>query len=526
VVGVLLTAICRLTAALIETRAGAASSTATTRSIVNATTEGVVLLSEEGKIESLNGAAESMFGYAAAEVVGKDLNQLLPSLNGWSATETTADHFPHGVTCEPAHRSERNGKRKDGSTFRVEVGLGQVRSADGKRFTAVLKDLSGRSQAEEARVRSERFLQKVIDELPEPLMVVGRDHEIILANRAVRNAVGGRDPVSEGLACYQASHHQEQPCTDASHPCPLREVISTRKPTAVTHTHLDAEGNELLMEIIAAPILDGAGEVIQVIESCRDITARVRAEDDARQRQAEMAHVARLATMGEMAGGMAHELNQPLFAIVNYLQACQERIRAGAADADGLLEDLSQAAAQAERAGNVIEHIRMFLRKEKLLRAEVDLNRLVKDAVSLMETEVRRNGATLRLALADSLPNIRVVPLQVEQVVVNLIQNGLDAMKETKVDERLLVISTGTGRNRDVEFSIEDRGSGLPDGEAERMFDPFFTTKSNGMGMGLSIARSIVETHGGRLWATPGQDVGATFRFSLPASNGDVDNGK
>lgn len=525
--------ICRLSAAYLAARRQAdtcarklTERTAKTRAIVDTAADGIVTLDERGVIESFNAAAESMFGYNAEEVIGKNVKLLLPKTGEWPDDELITHRPAGGKVAGFGRRREHDGRRKDGTVLPVEVAVSELNLPDRKLFTGVFHDLSRHKRSEEALVKSERFLQTVIDEIPEPLMVVGRDHEIILANRAVRETAGGQDPVSGRLRCYQASHHRDEPCQDEQHPCPLREVISTRKPTVVMHTHFDAAGNELLMEIIAAPIFSESGEVIQVIESCRDITARVRAEDSARQRQAELAHVARLATMGEMAGGLAHELNQPLFAIVNYLQACRERIRAGSGDANGLLEDLSQAAAQAERASNVIEHIRMFLRKEKLQRASVNLNNLVRDAISLMGAELRRNGTTLHLALGESLPAVRAVPLQLEQVVVNLIQNGLDTMKDTGANDRLLTIRTTMGKHGGVEFSIHDTGAGLPDGETERIFDPFFTTKSNGMGMGLSIARSILEAHAGRLWATPGRDVGTTFLFSLPASHGDGNNGK
>jgi len=378
-----------------------------------------------------------------------------------------------------------------------------------------------RRQAEAAVRESRRFLQTIIDDIPEALMVIDRDYRIVLANRVVKEMAGGRDPVSGCLTCYQALHHRLTPCSEEEHPCPLRQVISTKAPVTVTHTHSDAEGNELLMEIFAAPVFDETGKVVQVIEACRDITARVRAEEQARQRQAELAHVARLGTMGEMAAGLAHELNQPLSAIVNYVQACLERIQSGAGDPSELLSDMEQAAAQAERAGEIVERIRKFVRKPEARRTAMDPNTLVREAADLVKTELRHHEVQLILDLTDPLPKVEADSIQIEQVIVNLIRNSMEAMSETRGDGRRLVIQTSSAGHDAVECAISDTGPGLSADVGERAFDPFFTTKPDGMGMGLSICRTIIEAHGGRLWATPNPERGATFRFTLPIEGGD-----
>ncbi len=379
-----------------------------------------------------------------------------------------------------------------------------------------------RQQAEAAVRESRRFLQTIIDNIPEALMVVDRDYHIVLANRVVQQMAGGEDPVSKCLTCHQASHYRETPCCEEEHPCPLRQVISTKAPLTVVHSHFDADGNELLMEIFAAPVFDASGEVVQVIEACRDITARVRAEEQARQRQAELAHVARLGTMGEMAAGLAHELNQPLSAIVNYIQACLERIQLGAGDPKELLSDMEQAAAQAGRAGEIIERIRKFVRKPEAPRTAMDPNILVREAADLVRTELRHLEVQLILELTDPLPKVEADSIQIEQVIVNLIRNSMEAMSEAGGDRRRLVIQTSNAGRGTVECAISDTGPGLSADVGERAFDPFFTTKPNGMGMGLSICRTIIEAHGGRLWATTNLERGATFRFTLPIEGGDL----
>ncbi|UCC30502.1 MAG: PAS domain S-box protein [Phycisphaerales bacterium] len=402
--------------------------------------------------------------------------------------------------------------------------LGEVtREVDGTpvRMVGTVIDITDRKRAEGAVQESRRFLQTVIDDIPELLMVIDRSYRIILANRAVRELSGGQDPVSGCLTCFQASHRRDAPCSESEHPCPVRQVIATKAPVTVTHTHFDANGQELLVEIFAAPVLDEAGEVAQIIESCRDITARVRAEEEARERQAELARVSRLGTIGEMATGLAHELNQPLAAIVNYIQACLERMRSGKGDLKELLVDMEQAAAQAERAGEIIEFIRDFVRKREPRRVAADFNALVQGATDLVRLEARRGNVQLHLELADSLPPVTADSIQIQQVVVNLARNGLEAMEETEAGAKNLTIRTSKAGGSSVECAVADTGPGLSKDAMNRLFDPFYSTKPNGLGMGLSISQSIIEGHGGRLSAETAPDGGTMFRFTLPLVDGD-----
>jgi C4-dicarboxylate-specific signal transduction histidine kinase len=249
----------------------------------------------------------------------------------------------------------------------------------------------------------------------------------------------------------------------------------------------------------------------------RTRAAEVLEETRARQHQAELAHAARLNTLGEMAAGLAHELNQPLAAIVNYARGCALRLRAGEVDREQLIEVIEEMSEQALRAGEVLRRIREFARSGELHRERLDPNELVREAARLAAVDARRLGVAMHLEPCADAPAVDVDRIQVEQVILNLVRNGFEAMQGAPRRPRELAIRTSTTALGDIEIAVSDTGAGLPEDVAVRVFDPFFTTKPDGLGLGLAISRTIIEAHGGRLWASNGSP-GATFRFTLPAA--------
>jgi two-component system, LuxR family, sensor kinase FixL len=239
-------------------------------------------------------------------------------------------------------------------------------------------------------------------------------------------------------------------------------------------------------------------------------------EERAREHQAHLAHVLRVSTMGEMAAALAHELNQPLGAIVNYANGIGVRLREGGLAPDDLRDAVGHIAAEGLRAAEIIRRAREFVRLGVANREPADVNEVVREAVQLIGADARRIGVPIRLALESRLPLVDMDRIKVEQVILNLLRNGLDAMSEPDPDRHELVVQTTIPAEDTVEVSVRDSGVGMSPATRERIFDPFFTTKTGGLGMGLSISRSIVEAHGGRLWATGNPDRGMTFSFSLP----------
>ena len=259
-----------------------------------------------------------------------------------------------------------------------------------------------------------------------------------------------------------------------------------------------------------------------------EMAERRRAQEDARERQKEMDHVARLSILGEMASNLAHELNQPLGAIANYARGCTRRLEAGTGNPDQLLEVTRAIAEQADRAGQIIARIRNFVRKRPSQLEPIDVNEAIRAAVALCEGQARNGNVPIVLSLGDDLPPVPADRVQIEQVVLNLVKNALDATTEAAPgpsDRKVTVRSGRDGEGR-VEVAVADHGHGMSEEARSRLFDPFFTTKAGGMGLGLSICRSIVETHGGNLRATDNAGGGVVMRFVLPVANGAPPSGE
>jgi C4-dicarboxylate-specific signal transduction histidine kinase len=226
--------------------------------------------------------------------------------------------------------------------------------------------------------------------------------------------------------------------------------------------------------------------------------------------------VARLSTIGEMAAELAHELNQPLAAISNYAGGCVRRLQADSGEPRELIAALEEITLQANRASEILKGIRNFARKREAQRALVDINAYVSAVASRAAFAARKHQVTIQFELNDALPLVAADGIQLEQVLLNLLLNGFEAMHDVDESRRQLHIRTAATAEQLIEVTVTDHGHGFPPEIAEDIFHPFFTTKPEGLGMGLSISRSIVEAHGGKLTAVLNHDHGATFRFTLP----------
>jgi C4-dicarboxylate-specific signal transduction histidine kinase len=263
------------------------------------------------------------------------------------------------------------------------------------------------------------------------------------------------------------------------------------------------------------PRYDLQGEFLGYIGSCIDVTERKDAEADAQASRRELAHVNRATTLGELAGSIAHELNQPLSAILSNAQAGLQFLESGSADAKEMRDIFMDIVGQDRRAAEVIVRMRALLRKGEVQMQAEDLNQIIADVLKIMHSELVLRSVAIATRLGTDLPKVHADRIQLQQVLMNLIVNACDAMSANPAGERQLSIETEQIDASCIELSVRDCGHGLAREDLERVFEPFYTTKTTGLGLGLAICRTIIGVHGGRIWVANNKDRGATVRFTL-----------
>ena len=276
------------------------------------------------------------------------------------------------------------------------------------------------------------------------------------------------------------------------------------------------DGSLLDVALTISPIKDAAGGIVGASKLARDITERKRAEDALRQAQADLAYMSRVTTMGELTASLAHEIRQPISAAVTNAKTCLRWLRRDEPDVAEACEAASRLVKDVMRAADIIGRITSLFKKGALQRDLVDVNELIREMIVLLRSEASRYSISIRSELAENLPKVMADRVQLQQVFMNLMLNAIDAMKEGSGGSELTIKSEAG--DAQLLISVSDTGAGLPPEHAEQIFKAFFTTKDAGTGMGLPISRSIIESHGGRLWATGVPGSGATFQFTLPAT--------
>jgi PAS domain S-box-containing protein len=369
------------------------------------------------------------------------------------------------------------------------------------------------------------FLQSVIDGIPESLVVIDLDYRILLANRAVRELSGWQDPVSGRLTCHRVLHGSPTPCEGPEHFCTLEEVVRKKAPVTVTHTHVDSRGREALVEIVAAPIFDEAGEVTQIVESGRDVSERIRAEEARRRLEARMREVQNLESLAVLAGGIAHDFNNLLAVIIGNTDVLCSELPPDSRTH----ESVNEIEAAAQRAAHLVRQMMEFSGRNRFVVLPLDLNEPVKEMVELLKSSLAR-GVVVECDLPDRLPSIEADPTQIPRLVMNLITNASEAIRDENG-----VISIGTGSidcdraylgqtylGEDlpegvyVYLDVVDDGCGMDEETRQRIFEPFFTTKFVGRGLGMAAALGIVRGHAGTVEVSSEVGAGTKVRVLFP----------
>jgi PAS domain S-box-containing protein len=415
------------------------------------------------------------------------------------------------VTVEHIHHD------KDGNAMIVEVHAYPVFDDEGNVVQVIeyCLDISKRKMVEEALRRERDFAQTLIDTTQAIILLLDSKGRISRFNPYMEQVSGYKLDEVQGkdwFTTFLPKRDQKR----------VRELFLRAREGVQTRGNINAivtkDGREREIEWYDKTLEDADGKVVGVLATGQDITERKQIEQREREHQAQLAHASRLTTVGEMASSLAHELNQPLCAILTHAEGCSRMARSRAADDEEMLGKLDTIAAQAERAGEIVRRVRSFVRKEPPRQQIVHLGKIVRECLAFLKLKTQSHGVSVELDLDEGIPAVFADTVQIEQVVLNLARNGIEAMQDPEILDRRLTIRNSKRADGWVEVAVRDTGKGLPKKELDKVFEPFFTTKADGLGIGLSVSRSIVESHGGRLYARANPDGGMTFSFSIPAA--------
>jgi two-component system, LuxR family, sensor kinase FixL len=487
------------------------------QAVLDAAVDAVVLFDHEGRIELLNHAGERMFGYNEQEVIGLKVNILLPEPYRSQHDDYLRHYIEAGEPRIIGIGRELLAKRRDGSEFSAELAVGRVQGTDPPRFVGFIRDITVRRNAEEALRRSEAQLTiaQEIANLGNYVVHADGKFEDYWSPHLYR--VLGRRYGEPYIGVYEYLEPMVHPADRARWQAARDELETGARSMDIEYRVIHPDGSLRYVHHIAQTTRRPDGRVLRQVGTLHDITDRRRAEDEARQMQDRIAHFGRISTMGEMAAGIAHEVNQPLTAIATYAQACQRLIAANDFSQEEVEAALNHIGAQALRAGEVIRRLRTFVKNREVRRELIEANRLLEDVVTLAQTDARHNGVRIVLEPSAESPQVQADAVQIQQVILNLVRNSIDAMLTVPEVRREILLRTSVDSEGDVEFMVADRGTGVDPAAMAELFNPFFTTKPGGTGLGLSISRSIVRAHGGKLWCSANPGGGARFFFTLPA---------
>jgi two-component system, LuxR family, sensor kinase FixL len=479
------------------------------RAVVDTAVDAIVVIDRTGAIRSANRATERLFGYSADELLGKNVKILMPEWYAGEHDVYLANYLGTGIKKIIGIGREVSGRRKDGSVFPMELSVGEAQDRGESIFVGIIRDITERKESE-VRLRS------IVETVPDAIIVIDAMGKIESFSPAAARLFGYE---AEEVIGQNVRMLMPQPYRDA-HDGYLARYMQTGERRIIGIGRIvvgQRKGGETFpMELAVGEFASPNGNFFTGF--VRDLTDRQEAERRIEDLQTELLHASRLSVMGQMASTMAHELNQPLTAVSNYLEAARHLLSLGASAPEQIGDLMEKAVAQAQRAGEVIRQLRQFVAKGETERHTQNLNQLVEEALALGLLGARQSGVRVSLELDHDLPPVLVDPVQIQQVVLNLVRNAMEAMEA--MERRELMIATRIA-GEEVEVSVADTGPGIAAELAERLFQPFVTTKKTGMGLGLSICREIVEAHHGHLTTATRSEGGTVFRLRLPKVNAD-----
>ena len=510
--------------ALRESEAALARSEAYSTAIVATAAEGIITLDAEGRIESFNRAAEKMFGYTAAELLGEDVSVLMPEPHCNKHAGYIERYMATGEGSVIGRGREVTARRKDGLMFPIYLAVSEVPLDGGRCFAGIIRDISDQKAAEDSLRATEQRFRAVFDQRRQLVGVLSIEGIVLEANQMSLDFAGIEHAAVIGRPYWETPWWEHSPNLQQR----MRNAVGAAAQGASVSFEATCprpDGQMAMLDFSVRPIMNKSGEVIFLVTESHDITEKKQAEQEARQHRDRIAHVSRLSTLGEMAAGIAHEINQPLTAISLFAQAGRRLVQAG--DFEKMDEVCHKLNEHALRASEVVERMQTMARQGESEKEIVDCNELIGSAVRLAESEARIRDIEVEFEKGARLPPIAVDGVQIQQVALNLLRNGMEAMLAANCcDSKSISIRTRLLRENEIEVSVTDCGVGVPAGRMDKLFIPFSTTKKSGMGMGLSISQAIVRAHGGRIDFYNNDAGGATFWFTLPAAERESRDGR
>ncbi|PYV71887.1 MAG: hypothetical protein DMG97_14875 [Acidobacteria bacterium] len=519
------------------------------RVVVETATDAVVSADESGAIQFANPATTRVFGYDPAELIGKPLTVLMPEFMRKLHENGFRRYLATGQRHINWQGTEFTGLRKNGQEFQLEVSFGELTTNGRRVFTGFIRDITERKQAEQAfrllvvgtaATTGSDFFQSLVQHMAQALRAryafvttcddqkhartlafwkgdgFGEDFDFDIADTPCekvlhgevcryRQGLQGLFPLDKVLADWQAESYLGVPMLDRSNRVIGHLAILDDKPMEADSRAID------LLKIFASR----AAAELNRQKAEDELQAALQERERMREELAHLAHLNRVSTMGELTASLAHEIKQPITAAVTDAQACLRWLDRDQPAVVKAREAASRLIGDAKRASDIISRIGSLFKKDIVHRELVDVNDVIQEMIMLLRSEAARYSIAIDCQLSDGLPKITADRIQLQQVLMNLMINGIEAMKDLGSSGALSIRSQEDG-NRHVMVSVHDNGTGLPPERVDQIFNAFFTTKPQGTGLGLAISRSIVESHGGRLWATCDNRPGATFHFTLP----------
>jgi PAS domain S-box-containing protein len=490
------------------------SSEEKTRLIIDTALDAVITIDAQGRVTDWNKQAEVIFGWSSGEAIGQHLSDMIIPERLRMAHKRGLSHFlATGDGPILRRRTEITAVRRSGVEFPVELEVSPIRLAEDWVFSAFIRDITDSKLAEEKLRESELHLRLLTETIPEMLWSATPEGAIDYCNARVLDYTGSSAEEIMGNG-WTSSLHPD----DVDHAARVwRSCVATGAPYRVEVRTLYAADRTYRWCVTSAlPLLDQRGRILKWYGTVVDMHDWKQAQEELRNTQADLAHMIRVTTMGELTASIAHEVNQPLAGMVTNASTCLRMLAADPPNVDGARETARRTIRDGNRMSDVIARLRALYSKKDATTEPMDLNEAARDVVALSLSELQRDRVILRLELAEDLPLVTGDRVQLQQVILNLLRNASDAMSEVDDRPRLMLIRTERDEDDRARLTVKDAGVGFDPQGADRLFKAFYTTKADGMGIGLSVCRSIIESHHGRLWATLNDGPGAAFSFVIP----------